>query len=89
MFIRQNKDTSIKKWLKSPIETANGVIYDNHRCQPSLKPITHQNFINSVYNDITKIINRDGYRFTDSKQFKKELTYIIYSLSDNSVYGPL
>jgi len=95
MFIRQNK-CNLKNWLKSPIETVDGVVYDeydieivsDYKWKPYIKPITHQDFVNSVYGDIIEILNNNGYRIQYHKSFKDELTQIIYSLSDNSNYGP-
>ena len=95
MFVRQN-NASFKEWLKSPIETVDGMVYDeyeieivsDYKWKPHIKPITHQNFVNSVYNDIMKILEKNGYIIHYRKSFKDELTRIIYSLSDNSSYGP-
>ena len=50
MYIRQCHKQNIYDWLRSPIETKDGVVYDDSR-----KPITHANFVNSVCNDIIKI----------------------------------
>ena len=90
MFIRQQKrnrpNHTFKDWLKSPIETINGLVYDVER--ESYKPITHRDFVNSVYADIMGIINKNGYTITYKKAFKIKLAKILYSLSDNSIYGP-
>ena len=90
MFIRQQQrnrpNHTFKDWLKSPIETINGLVYDVER--ESYKPITHRDFVNSVYADIMGIINKNGYTITYKKAFKIKLAKILYSLSDNSNYGP-
>ena len=90
MFIRQQQrnrpNHTFKDWLKSPIETINGLVYDVER--ESYKPITHRDFVNSVYVDIMGIINKNGYTITYKKAFKIKLAKILYSLSDNSSYGP-
>ena len=90
MFIRQQQrnrpNHTFKDWLKSPIETINGLVYDVER--ESYKPITHRDFVNSVYADIMGIINKNGYTITYKKAFKIKLAKILYSLSDNSSYGP-
>jgi len=90
MFIRQQQrnrpNHTFKDWLKSPIETINGLVYDVER--ESYKPITHRDFVNSVYADIMGIINKNGYTITYKKAFKIKLAKILYSLSDNSIYGP-
>ena len=90
MSIRQQKrnrpNHTFKDWLKSPIETINGLVYDVER--ESYKPITHRDFVNSVYADIMGIINKNGYTITYKKAFKIKLAKILYSLSDNSSYGP-
>ena len=88
MFIRQRNhpNHTFKDWLKSPIETINGLVYDVER--ESYKPITHRDFVNSVYADIMGIINKNGYTITYKKAFKIKLAKILYSLSDNSSYGP-
>ena len=90
MFIRQQKrnrpNHTFKDWLKSPIETINGLVYDVE--WESYKPFTHRDFVNSVYVDIMGIINKNGYTITYKKAFKIKLAKILYSLSDNSSYGP-
>ena len=90
MYIRQKQrnrtNHTFKDWLKSPIETINGLVYDVER--ESYKPITHRDFVNSVYADIMGIINKNGYTITYKKAFKIKLAKILYSLSDNSSYGP-
>ena len=90
MFIRQQKrnrpNHTFKDWLKSPIETINGLVYDVER--ETYKPLTHCDFVNSVYADIMGIINKNGYTITYKKAFKIKLAKILYSLSDNSIYGP-
>ncbi|ANS04167.1 hypothetical protein [uncultured Mediterranean phage] len=90
MFIRQQQrnrpNHTFKDWLKSPIETINGLVYDVER--ESYKPLTHRDFVNSVYADIMGIINKNGYTITYKKAFKIKLAKILYSLSDNSSYGP-
>ena len=92
MFIRQQKrnrpNHTFKDWLKSPIETINGLVYDIERENCSVKPLTHRDFVNSVYADIMGIINKNGYTITYKKAFKIKLAKILYSLSDNSIYGP-
>ena len=89
MFIRQQQrnrpNHTFKDWLKSPIETINGLVYDDV-C--SIKPLTHRDFVNSVYTDIMSIISKHGYTITYKKAFKIKLAKILYSLSDNSIYGP-
>ena len=69
-----------------PIETYEGLVYDN---PDFIKPITHQDFVNSVYDDILKILIKNKYDIGNKKRYKEELTYILYSLSDNSSYGTL
>lgn len=90
MFIRQQQrnrpNHTFKDWLKSPIETINGLVYDVER--ESYKPLTHRDFVNSVYADIIGIINKNGHTITYKKAFKIKLAKILYSLSDNSSYGP-
>jgi len=90
MFIRQQQrnrpNHTFKDWLKSPIEIINGLVYDVER--ESYKPLTHRDFVNSVYADIMGIINKNGYTITYKKAFKIKLAKILYSLSDNSSYGP-
>ena len=90
MFIRQQQrnrpNHTFKDWLKSPIETINGLVYDVK--QESYKPLTHRDFVNSVYADIIGIINKNGHTITYKKAFKIKLAKILYSLSDNSNYGP-
>ena len=90
MFIRQQQrnrpNHTFKDWLKSPIETINGLVYDVER--ESYKSMTHRDFVNSVYADIMGIINKNGYTITYKKAFKIKLAKILYSLSDNSSYGP-
>jgi hypothetical protein len=90
MFIRQQQrnrpNHTFKDWLKSPIETINGLVYDVK--QESYKPLTHRDFVNSVYADIIGIINKNGHTITYKKAFKIKLAKILYSLSDNSTYGP-
>jgi len=90
MFIRQQQrnrpNHTFKDWLKSPIETINGLVYDVK--QESYKPLTHRDFVNSVYADIIGIINKNGHTITYKKAFKIKLAKILYSLSDNSSYGP-
>ncbi len=90
MFIRQQQrnrpNHTFKDWLKSPIETINGLVYDVER--ETYKPLTHRDFVNSVYADIMGIINKNGYTITYKKAFKIKLAKILYSLSDNSSYGP-
>ena len=90
MFIRQQQrnrpNHTFKDWLKSPIETINGLVYDVER--ESYKPLTHRDFVNSVYADIIGIINKNGHTITYKKAFKIKLAKILYSLSDNSTYGP-
>ena len=110
MFIRQQQrnrpNHTFKDWLKSPIETINGLVYDDEQdsCisggaapqDPPLggqsplirKPITHRDFVNSVYVDIMSIISKHGHTITYKKAFKIKLAKILYSLSDNSSYGP-
>ena len=89
MYIRQTPNRSFKDWLKMPIETKDGLVYDvNEENCWSQKPITHYNFVNSVYNDIIKIIHKNGHTITYKKAFKIKLAKILYSLSDNSNYGP-
>jgi len=84
MFIRQTPNRNFKDWLKMPIETKDGQVYDIGE----EKPITHCDFVNSVYNDIMTIINKNGHTITYKKAFKIKLAKILYSLSDNSNYGP-
>ena len=90
--INFNKD-NFKHWLKMPIETSKGVVYDEDDLDIisdyNRKPITHQDFVNSVYDDILKILRKNKYDIGNKKRYKEELTYILYSLSDNSSYGPL
>ena len=86
MFIRQTANRNFKDWLKSPIETINGLVYDVE--WESYKPLTHRDFVNSIYVDIIGIINKNGYTITYKKAFKIKLAKILYSLSDNSSYGP-
>ena len=90
MFIRQQQrnrpNHTFKDWLKLPIETINGLVYDVER--ETYKPLTHRDFVNSVYADIMGIINKNGYTITYKKAFKIKLAKILYSLSDNSSYGP-
>jgi len=90
MFIRQQQrnrpNHTFKDWLKSPIETINGLVYDVEL--KSYKPLTHRDFVNSVYADIIGIINKNGHTITYKKAFKIKLAKILYSLSDNSTYGP-
>ena len=90
MFIRQQQrnrpNHTFKDWLKSPIETINGLVYDVER--ENYKPLTHRDFVNSVYADIIGIINKNGHTITYKKAFKIKLAKILYSLSDNSSYGP-
>ena len=90
MFIRQQQrnrpNHTFKDWLKSPIETINGLVYDVER--ETYKPLTHRDFVNGVYADIMGIINKNGYTITYKKAFKIKLAKILYSLSDNSSYGP-
>lgn len=86
MSVRQYGNYSFKDWLKSPIETINGLVYDVK--QESYKPLTHRDFVNSVYADIIGIINKNGHTITYKKAFKIKLAKILYSLSDNSTYGP-
>ena len=92
MFIRQQQrnrpNHTFKDWLKSPIETINGLVYDVERENCGVKPLTHRDFVNSVYVDIMGIINKNGYTITYKKAFKIKLAKILYSLSDNSIYGP-
>ena len=94
MFIRQQQrnrpNHTFKDWLKSPIETINGLVYDvEQNCYSCIvKPLTHRDFVNSVYADIMGIINKNGYTITYKKAFKIKLAKILYSLSDNSIYGP-
>ena len=92
MFIRQQKrnrpNHTFKDWLKSPIETINGLVYDIDQESCIRKPLTHRDFVNSVYADIMGIINKNGYTITYKKAFKIKLAKILYSLSDNSSYGP-
>ena len=69
MFIRQQQinrpNHTFKDWLKSPIETINGLVYDVER--ESYKPLTHRDFVNSVYADIIGIINKNGHTITYKK----------------------
>jgi hypothetical protein len=98
MFIRQRNhpNHTFKNWLKSPIGTINGLVYDDNDvceedcycCHISRKPITHRDFVNSVYEDLLGIINKNGYTITYKKSFRIKLAKILYSLSDNSSYGP-
>ena len=92
MFIRQQQrnrpNHTFKDWLKSPIETINGLVYDVKQESWIRKPLTHRDFVNSVYTDIIGIINKNGHTITYKKAFKIKLAKILYSLSDNSTYGP-
>jgi len=107
MSVRQYGNYSFKDWLKSPIETINGLVYDVEQescisggaapqkplgfgglCPLIRKPLTHRDFVNSVYTDIMSIISKHGYTITYKKAFKIKLAKILYSLSDNSSYGP-
>ena len=83
MYIRQCPNHNFFDWLRSPIETKNGMVYDN------CKPITHANFINSVFNDIDQILQNNNYHLDNIKLFKSELADIIYKFSDHSKYVPL
>ena len=92
MFIRQKQrnrpNHTFKDWLKSPIETINGLVYDVKQESWIRKPLTHRDFVNSVYADIMSIISKQGHTITYQKAFKIKLAKILYSLSDNSSYGP-
>ena len=92
MFIRQQQrnrpNHTFKDWLKSPIETINGLVYDVKQESWIRKPLTHRDFVNSVYTDIMSIISKHGHTITYQKAFKIKLAKILYSLSDNSSYGP-
>jgi len=92
MFIRQQQrnrpNHTFKDWLKSPIETINGLVYDVKQESWIRKPLTHRDFVNSVYADIMSIISKQGHTITYQKAFKIKLAKILYSLSDNSSYGP-
>ena len=90
MFIRQRnyQNNTFKNWLKSPIETINGLVYDVEQESWIRKPLTHRDFVNSVYTDIMSIISKHGHTITYKKAFKIKLAKILYSLSDNSSYGP-
>ena len=81
----KHKNYTFKKWLKSPIETVDGVIYD---VDDDSSPITHLDFVNSVYSDLMQIIKKNDYTITYKKSFRIKLAKILYSLSDNSSYGP-
>ena len=84
MFVRQNYNYTFTDWLKSPIETINGIVYDVE--QDSI-PLTHRDFVNTVYNDIMETVHKHGHTITYKKAFKIKLAKILYSLSDNSNYG--
>ena len=98
MFIRQRNrpNHTFKDWLKSPIEVINGLVFDekeidiisDYKWKPHISPITHRDFVNSVYADIMSIISKHGHTITYQKAFKIKLAKILYSLSDNSSYGP-
>jgi len=85
MYIRQFKLRTYFEWLRSPIETLDGKVYDGN----NPNPITHANFINSVFYDIDKILQNNNYHLDNVKLFKSELANIIYKFSDHSKYGPL
>ena len=83
---------TFKDWLKTPIETVNGLIFDQKPPDISFDQedsppdaITHLDFVNSVYTDIMKVINKHGYTISYKKSFKIKLAKILYSLS--SSYG--
>jgi hypothetical protein len=76
---------NLKDWLKMPIESENGFEKDHINSEY----ITHQDFVDNVYDAILKILENNKYHIGNKKRYKKELTNILYSLSDNSSYGPL
>ena len=95
MYIKQFPNCTFFDWLRSPIETKDGMVYedvcdaDYYSNPVSKKPITHANFISSVFNDIDKILQNNNYHLDNIKLFKSELADIIYKFSDHSKYGPL
>ena len=76
MFIRQTPNRNFKDWLKMPIETKDGQVYDIGE----EKPITHCDFVNSVYNDIMTIINKNGHTIT----YKKNKIRRFFNFSKNT-----
>ena len=85
MYIRQLKYRTFFEWLRSPIETLDGMVYDGNNSNP----ITHANFVSSVFYDIDQILQNNNYHLDNVKLFKSELANIIYKFSDHGKYGPL
>lgn len=72
----RTKKTTLKQWLKNPVKVNENCIKEDG------KIITHENFINQFTNDIIDILHKQKYNIIYLKEFKNELSNIIYSLSD-------
>ena len=83
-YVRQYPRFSFKDWFFSPIECDKGFVVDKQN-----KFKTHGTFIESFADEIEEILSTYNFHIKHKEEFLNELIQIIYSVSDNSSYGPI
>ena len=83
-YVRQYPRFSFKDWFFSPIECDKGFLINKEN-----KFVTHGRFIESFAEEIEDILSTYNFYIENKEKFLDELIDIIYSVSDNSSYGPI